>query len=591
VSDRRQDIVDMLEELAELTVLEEADPQSFRVRAYETAKQAVSGHPGDIASLTERELVKIAGIGKSTAAKIRELLDGGKVQKLEALRAKHPPDILALSRIPGVGPKAVARLRKELGVESVADLKAALAAHKLRDLKGFGQKSEEKLSAALERVERTGTSARTPISVALPLAERLVAGIRELPGVHAADYCGSLRRFSETVGDLDIVVASAEPERVMEHVATLGVVDRVIARGETKTSVVTRRGLQIDVRVVPREALGAARLYFTGSKGHNIKLRQRALARGWTLNEYALAEQETGKVVARETEEEIYAALDLAFIPPVLREDMGEIDLAEKRAIPKFTGAGDVLGDFHVHTDLSGDGRSPLRDMVEGAMARGYRLLAITEHAQDLALTGVGQEALEKQREEIEALQAELGDRIRILHGVELNIGKDGELDYDDAFRASFDYTLASIHEHLDLGRDAQTARVLRAMEDPSVDMIGHLSARMIGGRPPVDLDIDAVLAAAERTKTALEVNGGLPRLDVSLDVMRQAHGRDVLFVLTSDAHQVSELDRMAHACLHAYKGGLSVGRIVNAWDEERFFAWQRDRRASNKRGARSKRG
>lgn len=590
MSDRRQDIVDMLEELAELTVLEEADPQSFRVRAYETAKQAVAGHPGDVASLTERELVKIAGIGKSTAAKIRELLDVGKVEKLEALRAKHPPDVLALSRIPGVGPKAVARLRKELGVQSVADLKAALAAHKLRDLKGFGAKSEEKLSAALERVERTGTNARTPISVALPLAERLVAGIRELPGVHAADYCGSLRRFSETVGDLDIVVAAAEPERVMEHVATLGVVDRVIARGETKTSVVTRRGLQVDVRVVPREALGAARLYFTGSKGHNIKLRQRALARGWTLNEYALAEQDTGKVVARETEEEIYAALDLAFIPPVLREDMGEIDLAEKRAIPAFTGAGDVLGDFHVHTDLSGDGRSPLRDMVEGAMARGYRLLAITEHAEDLALNGVGRDALERQRDEIRALQAELGGRIRILHGVELNIGKDGELDYDEAFRASFDYTLASIHEHLDLGRDAQTARVLRAMEDPSVDMIGHLSARMIGGRPPVDLDVDAVLDAAARTKTALEVNGGLPRLDVSLDVMRQAHGRDVLFVLTSDAHQVSELDRMAHACLHAYKGGLTADRIVNAWDEERFFAWQKDRRAGKARGGRAKR-
>ena len=384
--------------------------------------------------------------------------------------------------------------------------------------------------------------------------------------------------------------SAAEPERVMEHVATLGVVDRVIARGETKTSVVTRRGLQVDVRVVPREALGAARLYFTGSKGHNIKLRQRALARGWTLNEYALAEQDTGKVVARETEEEIYAALDLAFIPPVLREDMGEIDLAEKRAIPAFTGAGDVLGDFHVHTDLSGDGRSPLRDMVEGAMARGYRLLAITEHAEDLALNGVGRDALERQRDEIRALQAELGGRIRILHGVELNIGKGGELDYDEAFRASFDYTLASIHEHLDLGRDAQTARVLRAMEDPSVDMIGHLSARMIGGRPPVDLDVDAVLDAAARTKTALEVNGGLPRLDVSLDVMRQAHGRDVLFVLTSDAHQVSELDRMAHACLHAYKGGLTADRIVNAWDEERFFAWQKDRRAGKARGGRAKR-
>lgn len=570
----------MLEELAELTVLEEADPQSFRVRAYETARQAVAGHAGDVSGLSEKELQKIAGIGKSTAAKIRELLDNGKVSKLEDLRKKHPPEILALSRIPGVGPKAVLRLRKELGVQSVADLRAALAAHKLRDLKGFGAKSEEKIAAALERVDRAGASTRTPISVALPLAERLVGGLRALEGVSAADYCGSLRRFSETVGDLDIVVASASPERVMEHVVGLTVVDKVIARGDTKTSVVTRRGLQIDVRVVPHEALGAARLYFTGNKGHNIKLRQRAIERGWKLSEYALEDAATGAIIARETEEEIYAALGLAFIPPVLREDMGEIDLAARGEIPPFTSERDVLGDFHVHTDLSGDGRSPLRAMVEGAIARGYRLLAITEHAEDLALNGVGKDALLAQRSEIAALQKELGGRIRILHGVELNIGKSGELDYDPEFRAAFDYTLASIHEHLDLPRAEQTARVVRAMEDPTVDMIGHLSARMIGGRPPIDLDVDAVLDAAARTRTALEVNGGLPRLDVSLDVMRQAAGRDVLFVLTSDAHEVSELDRMKNACLYAYKGGLGSERIVNAWDEARFAAWQEARRA-----------
>jgi DNA polymerase (family 10) len=571
VADPKQDILDMLRELAELTMLEEGDPQSFRVRAYESAAQGVAAHPGDLSKLSAKELETIDGVGKSTAAKIRELLETGKVEKLEGLRQKHPPAIVALLKIQGLGPKAIKRLRAELAVQSLDDLRKVLAEQKLRALKGFGQKSEEKLAEALARLEAQGSVGRTPISVALPLATRIVARMLEVPGVTHASFCGSLRRFSETIGDVDIVVASPSPEPVMEALVSMNLVERVLLRGESKTSVVTRRGTQVDLRVVAEKQLGAARLYFTGSKGHNIKLRMRALARGWTLNEYALSEIEGGKVVASETEEQIYAALGLPFIPPALREDAGEIEAAEKGALPRSIDA--VIGDFHVHTSLSGDGKSSLEEVVMRAKARGHRVLAITDHAEG-TLSGVGREALLEQRAKIKAMRGELGDSLLLLHGIELNIGPRGELDYDREFRAGFDWCLASVHDHFEFDRAAQTARIVTAMQDPSVRMIGHLSARMIGGRPPIDLDLDAVFAAAEATGTALEVNGALPRLDMSVEALRRARGRRVNFVLTSDAHEAAELDRIDFAARNAERAWIPPDRIANAWSAERLRAW-----------------
>jgi DNA polymerase (family 10) len=569
--DTKQDVLDMLHELAELTMLDEGDPQSFRVRAYESAAHAIEAQATDLGRLTDKDLQKISGIGKSTAAKIRELIEGGKVDKLEGLRAKHPPSVVALLRIQGLGPKALNRLRSELGVQSIDDLRRVLAEHKLRELKGFGVKSEEKLATSLARLDEQGSVGRTPISVALPLAERIVARMLEVPGVTHASYCGSLRRFSETIGDVDIVVAATDPAPVMQALTTMNVVERVIGTGGSKTSVVTRRGTQVDLRVVAAHQLGAARLYFTGSKGHNIKLRTRALARGWTLNEYALSEVDGGKVIASETEEQIYEALGLPWIAPVLREDAGEIEAAERGELPKPIG--DVLGDFHVHTSVSGDGRSSLEEVVAAARGRGYRVLAITDHAEG-TLSGVGREALLEQRAKIRALQATLGDAIKLLHGVELNIGPNGELDYDAEFRAAFDWCLASVHDHFDLPEAAQTRRVVTAMQDPSVRMIGHLSARMIGGRPPIPLDIDAICAAAEATDTALEINGGLPRLDMSVEALRRARTHAVTFVLTSDAHQTSELERVRYAALNAERAWVEPSRVANAWSAEKLVAW-----------------
>ncbi len=571
MADTKQDVLDMLRELSELTILDEGDPQSFRVRAYESAAHAIEAQATDLGKLTVKELEKIGGIGKSTAAKIRELLEGGKVDKLERLREKHPASVVALLRIQGLGPKAVNKLRAELGVASIEDLRAALAAHRVRDLKGFGAKSEEKIAESLARIEAQGALDRTPISVALPLAERIVARMLAVPGVADASYCGSLRRFSETIGDVDLVVAANEAAPVMEALVSMSFVDRVLVRGEAKTSVVTRRGTQVDLRVVATHQLGAARLYFTGSKGHNIKLRQRALLRGWTLNEYALSEIDGGRIIASETEEAIYEALGLPWIPPVLREDSGEIELAEKGALPRPIRP--ILGDFHVHTSVSGDGRSPIEEVALAAKARGYRVLAITDHAEG-TLSGVGRETLLEQRAKMKALQAQLGDSMKLLHGVELNIGPNGELDYDLDFRRGFDWCLASVHDHFDLDRAAQTKRIVTAMHDPTVRMIGHLSARMIGGRPPIDLDLDAVLEAAEGTGTALEVNGGLPRLDMSVEALRRARSRDVTFVLTSDAHHADELGRVEYAALNAERAWIEPERVVNTWTPERLLGW-----------------
>lgn len=569
--DTKQDVLDMLRDLTELTLLEEGDAQSFRVRAYENATQAIAEQATDLGQLSLKDLRKIQGVGKSTAEKIRELLEQGRVQKLEDLRQKYPRSLVALLRLQGVGPKALRRLHTELGVQSLDDLRRAIGEQRLRALKGFGAKSEQKLGEAIQRLEREGALSRTPISVALPHAERIVSELRELPGVTHASYCGSLRRFAETVGDIDIVVASADAASVMAAVRSLPMLDHVLAQGETKTSIVTQRGIQVDVRAVQPHQLGAAQLYFTGSKAHNVKLRQRALARGYTLNEYALSELQSGKVIASSSEQEIYEALGLPFIAPELREDWGELEAAERGLLPLALAP--ACGDFHVHTSMSGDGRSSLEDMVAEARRRGYTALAVTDHAEG-TVSGVGREAFLEQRQRVRVLQRELGDELRLLHGVELNIGPAGELDYDAELRQSFDWCIASVHSHFDLDRAAQTKRILTAMQEPSVRMIGHLTARMIGGRSPIQLDLPAVFEAARQTDTALEINGALPRLDPAGDLLRLACEHDVTFLLTSDAHQTSELTLVDYAARHARRARLQATHVANCWSPQRLREW-----------------
>jgi DNA polymerase (family 10) len=572
-----QQVIAMLDELVRLTILEEESPQSFKVRAYEKARLGLEAHGEEISGLTVAQLTAIDGIGKSTAAKIREFLDTGTVDKLERLRAEYPREFAELAKIPGLGPKTLRLVRRELGVQDLEGLREAIASERLRTLKGLGATSEAKIAKAIERLGLTGKDRRTPIADALPLAVRLVEDLEALPGVSRARYCGSLRRMSETVGDVDITVASTEPAAVMAAVLGHPEVVDVVLTGETKTSFLTATGLQVDVRVVKPAQFGAATLYFTGSKAHNIALRQRAMDRGWLLNEYGLLDGD--RVVASRTEREIYEAIDLPWIPPPMREGTGEIEAgADEAGLPDLVELSHIRGDLHYHTDRSGDGRSSLADMVAVAAAKGYDYLAVTDHGEDLAINGSSAAEMLAHRDRIRAIQDHHPDMV-ILWGCELNIGPGGGLDYDADFRALFDYTVASVHSHFDQSEGDQTARIVRAIEDPTVDSIGHLTGRYIGRRPGIELDIPVVLDALVANDVALEVNGALQRLDAASDVVRRAVDRGVKLVINTDSHHTSELGRMEYGVLTAQRGWAPRELVVNTWSRRRLLAWAGSRR------------
>jgi DNA polymerase (family 10) len=572
-------LVALFRELAELTALEEGSPNAFRVRAYEKARDTVAGFAGELQALSEKELLSIDGIGPSTARKIREYFETGTIGKLEELRQLFPPEFVALGRIQGLGPKTLLRLRSELGIGNLDDLKAAVAGERVRGVKGLGEKLERKLAAAVTRMGEDGGDERRPIALVMPIARELVAALQALPAAEHVQCCGSLRRLRETVADVDIVVATREPLAVRDAFLKLTPVREVIGSGETKASVRTSTGLQVDLRIVEPRQFGAACQYFTGSKAHNIKLRQRALERGLLLNEYGLSDPATGAVIASETEAAIYEALGLPSIPPPMREDRGEIELALAGELPREVGLGDVRGDLHVHTTLSGDGRSPLEEVLASAEARGYEYLAITDHAEDLAMSGASRDELVAQRAELEALRGR-HPGMTLLHGCELNIDAQGGVDYDPAFRRTLEWCVAGVHSHFELDRAAQTRRILAAMEDPTVDAIAHLSGRRIGHRPGIELDVPAVLKKAVETDTAIEINAALGRLDASAEVLLAARGLPVTFVISTDTHHTRELARMEYGVLQASRGFVDPDRVANLWPRERFLAWLRERRS-----------
>ncbi len=569
-------ILGMLAEMARLTLIEEANPNSFKVRAYENAIHGIEGTPAEVSSMSEAELVKIKGVGGSIAQKIREFVDTGTVVKLDELRHKYPPALVDLLRIPGLGPKTLITLRNELAVENLEDLQNAIAAEQLRTVPGLGKTTEEKIAQGIKRLGLHGKDRRTPIADALPMAEGLAAEISAIPGVEAAQYCGSLRRFAETIGDVDIVVGTRDAGAVMEFVATHPSAAQVLARGETKTSILTHRGMQVDVRTVAIEQFGAATLYFTGSKAHNIAMRQLAIDRGWLLSEYGLFEGD--RVVASHSEDAVYQALGLPYVEPPLRENAGELEAAAHAGLPDLVQVRDIKGDLHYHCDRSGDGRSSLEEMVAAAAGRKYQYLAITDHGEDLAINGSNRDEMLRHQKAILRLQ-EKYPKMRLLFGCELNIGPDGGLDYDPDFRLRFDWCVASIHSHFDLPPSKQTERLLRAMADPAVSVIGHLTGRYIGRRPGVELELDAVLEGLAETGVGLEVNGALDRLDASSEVIRRAVAREVNLVISTDSHHVSDLRRVQYGVLNAQRGWAPRAAVANTWPARKFLAWASQRR------------
>jgi DNA polymerase (family 10) len=561
--------------MARLATLAEGSSNAFRVRAYETAARSVDGHPDAVAAMTDTELTEMRGVGKSTASKIRELVDTGAIERLEELRAQFPAGFVALTRVPGVGPKTAVRLRDELGITSVEELKAAIERHELRDLPGMGEKTEENIRNSIERLGVGGKENRTPIIEAVQVAREVCEALLTVPGVRSAQPMGSLRRFRETIGDIDIIaVTTGDPEDVMRHFVGLSIVRDVVGYGTRKSAIVGALGLQIDLRVVEPSQVGSAELYFTGSKAHNIRLRQMALDRGWTLNEYALSELEGGKVVASKTEADVYTALGLPWIPPEIREDDGEIEAVLAGSLPTFVSEKDLKGDLHVHTNLSGDGHVPLAEIVAAVSSRGYRYVAITDHAEDLSINGATRQQLLAQRKAIVRLRGDYPE-LAILQGLELNIGATGSIDYDAEFLAGFDFGVASVHSQFGLSPGKQTARVLTAMRNPAVNVIGHLTGRRIGKRPGIELDIDAVLAGAAETGCALEINCHLDRLDAPSDVLRKAMEHpDVLFAISTDTHYLEELANTANGIRLARRGWVDRSRVVNTWPQKKFMAW-----------------
>jgi DNA polymerase (family X) len=566
----RSDQIRMLVELARLTALDEGSPQAFKVRAYENAIAGIEGHPGELSGLSKAELIEIKGVGNSTADKLLELEATGKVSKLEALRELYPPAFVALTKIPGLGPKTLKMLRSELGIEDIESLKEAVDAEQLREMPGLGEKSELKIAKAIDRLGLHGKDRRTPLVEVLGFANSLAQRIAEIEGVVEAVPCGSIRRFSETIGDIDIVVATTDPGLVGEAVLAYPEVTEVVGAGETKISFLTREGLQVDIRTVRPDQVGSALLYFTGSKAHNIALRQKAIDRGWLLSEYGLFEKE--EVLASKTEDEIYEALGMQAVPPMLREGSGEVEAASGEGLPTLIERSDIKGDLHYHSDRSGDGRSSLVKMVEAAISAGWEYVAFTDHGENLAINGSTPDQMLAHRDQIRDLDSRYPE-IRLLFGCELNIGRDGGLDYDPDFRLEFDYCVASVHSHFDLSADQQTARILTALQDPAVNAIGHLTGRYVGRRPGIELDIGGVLEGLALTGVALEINGALDRLDATSEVARQAMSVGVDVVIDTDSHHTRDLVRMDYGVRYAQRGWVTANRVLNTRTVDQLLA------------------
>ncbi|HEX9034433.1 MAG TPA: DNA polymerase/3'-5' exonuclease PolX [Streptosporangiaceae bacterium] len=575
-------VAGLLQEYAELLQISGGD--RFRARNYEKAAKSVAGYSTDVGLLDEAGLRKIPGVGASIAAKIVQFQTTGTIAALEDLRATIPDGVREMTRIPALGPKRAFQLYSELGIRSISELATAIDEGRLRDLRGFGPKSEDKLRHGIE-LARTA-SERVTLNVAADTAARIVAAISAVPGCERCEHAGSLRRYRETIGDIDVLAAARDSGPLMEALTSLDGVTEVIARGDTKTSVRIATGaghpvrgstgsgggadtIQVDLRVVAPECWGAALQYFTGSQAHNVAIREIAVRQKLKLSEYGLFDVETGDLIVSATEEEVYHRLGMEWVPPPLRENNGEVQAAMHGDLPTLVQVSDIRGDLHTHTNLT-DGVATLDEMVATARARGYEYFAVTDHAPNLFMQRMTTEKMLEQRDQVRKLEARMagdGDRaMTLLHGTELNIAADGTVDWPDDILAGFDLCVASVHSHFDQSQAEMTRRFLRACENPQVNIIGHPSARRIGKRPPVDVDWNEVFRACTRTGTALEVNCHPERLDLPSDLIKAARDAGVRFSVDTDSHATGHLDFLRYGVGTAQRGWLTPDDVINTW-------------------------
>jgi DNA polymerase (family 10) len=549
-----------------------------RVLAYRRAAETIAGLPRDLGAIyDEGTLTELPGVGQTLADKIEELLTTGQLEFYNRLASEVPPGVVEMMAIPGMGPKRAAQFWKDMGITSVEELRAAAEAGKLRDLPGMGVKSEARVLEGIEALVRR--TDRVSIGDAYPIAAGILARLMQVEGVERGEVAGSLRRRRDTIGDIDLLIASHNPAPVMDRFISLPEVARVLGHGPTKSSVELHTGHQIDLRVLPPERYGTLLSYFTGSKEHNVRLRELALKQGLSLNEHGFTPVDGGAEILCVSEEEVYATLGLPWIPPELREDRGEIEAALAGGLPRLITLDDIRGDLQSHSTWS-DGTASVLEMAQAAMAQGRQYLLITDHSHGLGVVqGVAPHDIPRQRTEIDAANAELGGQFTILHGAEVEIRADGTLDYPAEVLAEFDIVLASMHTSLRQPREQITARLLRAMSNPAVAIIGHPRGRRIPDREPADLDMDSVFEAAIQHDIALEINASPYRLDLDDQHARRAVGLGVKLTISTDAHQPGDFAQMHYGVATARRGWVTAEAVVNTWPLDRLLEWVKGRR------------
>lgn len=533
----------------------------YRVRAYRRAADAIAHYPEALTTMWEEDrLQEIPGVGEAIAGKIDEMLRTGRLEFYERLRSELPDGVVSLLGIPGVGPKTVRLLYEELGLVSMPDVEAAARQHKLRELKGLGPKSEERILKGIEMLHRI--SGRHLLATALPVAEEIVIALAECPAAQGVTAAGSLRRCAPTIGDIDILAASTNPEEVVSHFVQLPYVAELVSHGDTKATIIVEAGLQVDLMVLEAAHYGSLLQHFTGSKEHNTKLRGLARKQGLSLSEYGFL-HEDGTITACATEEEVYGTLGLEWIPPELREGRGEVEAARQGRLPRLIGNEDIRADFHTHTVYS-DGVSTIEEMAQAAVDLGYEYIVITDHSQGLAVAGgLTPQELARQREEIAAVNEKLAP-LRVLSGVELEIGAEGDLDLPDETLAELDVVVAAVHIGLRQDEEKMTQRIIAAMRNPHVDIIAHPTGRLLGQREEVALDFEAIVQEAAQTGTMLEINAQPNRLDLGGDLARRAIEESVMLALGSDAHHAEGLGVMRFGVATARRGWAEAANIAN---------------------------
>lgn len=562
----KTEIAAILEEIALMLELQGENP--FRAQAYSRAAHTLLQMETSLADVVAQgKLDEIAGIGETLRDKITTLVTTGKLKFYDDLKAKTPPGLFQMVRLPGMGPKKVKALHEQLGIDTIAQLKEAAEADKVAKLKGFGAKTQENILQGIAFLDEVGERVR--LDQALMIAEQITEPLRHVKGLHRLEVCGSVRRRKETIKDVDILASASDPDAVMDAFVGLPQVQRVIGRGETKASVVvssvTEGGQRItmnaDLRVVSDEQFPFAQLYFTGSKEQGIVLRQRAIDRGLRLNEYELSGE--GKHVKAKDEADIYKALGLEWMPPELRENTGEIEAAEEHRLPTLLEADQIRGVFHCHTDWS-DGRSTLDEMAEAARSLGYQYLGIADHSQSLTVAnGLSPERVHKQQELIDALNARMKD-FRVFKGTECDILPDGSLDYDDELLATFDYVVASVHSHFNMTEAEMTQRVVKALSHPRVTMLGHSTGRLLLRREAYKIDLEAVLQAASKHGKMIEINADPRRLDLDWVHCKRAKQLGVMLVINPDAHSTAGLENVRFGVDVARRGWIEKGDVFN---------------------------